>query len=266
MDYFRHDINASEDDKILDLLERGGYEQLGYYWRLVEYLYNRGGKVSKSRLSGVAWSLHMKVDTLSEVICNYGLFEEDEEYIYSRRIVDTLEEYEAVGKRMAEIGRSGGQASAQARAKRAVEKEQAEGQAEVNRAVNQKSSGCLTEGQADAQQNKINKNKINKNKEEYNRVIIGESEKRFAPPLYEEVKQYAVQKEREDLAKPFFDYYEAGEWKDSNGKQVKNWKQKFITWCNKNDKKREVKKERHGNFDINEAFDRALKRSYDEKD
>ena len=30
--------------------------------------------------------------------------------------------------------------------------------------------------------------------------------------------------------KRFFDYYDAGEWKDGNGKPVKNWKQKLQTW------------------------------------
>ena len=43
MEYFKHDINASEDDKICELLANGGYEMLGYYWRFVEYLYSRGG-------------------------------------------------------------------------------------------------------------------------------------------------------------------------------------------------------------------------------
>ena len=37
MDYFKHDINASEDDKICDLLAQDGYEMLGYYWRFIEY-------------------------------------------------------------------------------------------------------------------------------------------------------------------------------------------------------------------------------------
>ncbi|MFQ9738865.1 MAG: hypothetical protein ACLR06_14920 [Christensenellaceae bacterium] len=32
------------------------------------------------------------------------------------------------------------------------------------------------------------------------------------------------------MAKKFFDYFEAGEWHDSEGKPVKAWKQKFITW------------------------------------
>lgn len=169
MDYFRHDINASEDDKILELLEKGGYEYLGYYWRFIEYLYSRGGKVNKQRLNAVAWSLHMNADILSDVICSFGLFGEDEEYIYSERVVTTLEKYEEIGKRMSEIGRSGGQASAQARAKRTVEKNEASAQAEVKRTVERTPSVRLSDGQARAQQNKIKENKKEK-KERMNEI------------------------------------------------------------------------------------------------
>ena len=124
MEYFKHDINASEDDKICELLANGGYEMLGYYWCFVEYLYNRGGKVYKDKLNSIAWSLHMYVDKLGKLISNYDLFCEEKEYILSKRVLAEVEEFEAVGKRMAEIGKAGGKASAQARAKRTVEKNQ----------------------------------------------------------------------------------------------------------------------------------------------
>ncbi len=55
----------------------------------------------------------------------------------------------------------------------------------------------------------------------------------FTPPTLEEIIAYA--NERNSIVNPqkFFDFYEAGKWIDSNGKSVKNWKQKFITWENK---------------------------------
>ena len=116
MEYFKHDINASEDDKICELLANGGYEMLGYYWRFVEYLYSRGGKVYKDKLNSIAWSLHMEVDKLCKLISNYDLFCEEKEYIFSKRVLAEVEEFEAVGKRMAEIGKAGGKASAKAKA------------------------------------------------------------------------------------------------------------------------------------------------------
>lgn len=53
---------------------------------------------------------------------------------------------------------------------------------------------------------------------------------KFSPPTYEEVLEYAKSRNREDLAKKFYDYFTAGNWVDSKGNKVKNWKQKFITW------------------------------------
>ena len=149
MEFFKHDINASEDDKICELLANGGYEMLGYYWRFVEYLYSRGGKIYKDKLNSIAWSLHMDVDKLCQLISSYDLFCEDKECIYSKRIIAEIEKFEAEGKRMAEIGRLGGKASAKARG-------QADGQAYAKPSA-----------KADAQQNKEKKikekkeNKIN---------------------------------------------------------------------------------------------------------
>lgn len=55
--------------------------------------------------------------------------------------------------------------------------------------------------------------------------------KRFVPPLLSDVVEYAkTRKANTELAKKFFDYFEAGNWMDAKGNKVKNWKQKFITW------------------------------------
>lgn len=58
----------------------------------------------------------------------------------------------------------------------------------------------------------------------------GKKRKEFIPPTLEDVTAYAEERGRVDLAKKFFDYFEAGNWHDSEGKPVKVWKQKFITW------------------------------------
>ena len=54
--------------------------------------------------------------------------------------------------------------------------------------------------------------------------------KRFVPPTLEEVREYC--KSRNSTVKPeqFFDYFNTGNWVDSKGNPVKNWKQKIITW------------------------------------
>ena len=54
----------------------------------------------------------------------------------------------------------------------------------------------------------------------------------FSPPTLEEVVEYAKQRNSNVNPKDFFDFFEAGEWVDSKGEPVRNWKQKFLTWEN----------------------------------
>ena len=71
-----------------------------------------------------------------------------------------------------------------------------------------------------------NKKRIENNK---NR---NRKEKEFVPPTLEEVEQYVNEKKLGVNAKEFFDYFTEGKWIDSKGNQVKNWKQKILTWNN----------------------------------
>ena len=89
--------------------------------------------------------------------------------------------------------------------------------------------------------------------------------KAFVPPTYEEVLSYAKEKGREDIAKEFFDYFNTGDWIDSKGNKVRNWKQKFITWCSRN-KASETKQSKQCNLDAKGAFARALERTYGKGD
>ena len=61
--------------------------------------------------------------------------------------------------------------------------------------------------------------------------------KEFIPPTLEEVKAYA--ESRGNIVDPteFFDYFEAGDWIDSQGKPVVCWKQKYVTWEQKRKEK-----------------------------
>jgi len=61
--------------------------------------------------------------------------------------------------------------------------------------------------------------------------------KGFTPPTLQEVKDYCQSRNNSVNAKKFFDYYDAGNWKDAKGNQVKNWKQKLLTWEGKQEDK-----------------------------
>lgn len=89
---------------------------------------------------------------------------------------------------------------------------------------NQLTTKCQPTDNQMAPEVKLSKVKVSKvNKE-------GEKRKRFIPPTLEEVQAYCKERNNNVDPKKFFDYYQAGEWKDGKGDPVKNWKQKLITW------------------------------------
>lgn len=58
------------------------------------------------------------------------------------------------------------------------------------------------------------------------------SKKNFTPPTLEDVKVYCLEKELTVNPADFYNYFESGNWIDSKGNKVRNWKQKILTWQN----------------------------------
>lgn len=256
MEYFKHDINASDDDKICDLLASGGYELFGYYWRFIEHLYSIGGRVDKSKIKGVAWSLHMDVEKLLNVIYDYDLFCEDESTIFSKRVVNEIEEFDAVGRRMAEIGRMGGQA----RAKRALEKNEADAKRMLNR--------TLDESQACAQQKKRKENKIKENKID-KRESDSASAQTLAPETDTDLMGFYKNVRLSDDEKASLQERFPMDWEKrierlskymaDSGKTYASHFDTIIRWSEQDKPKQ---KTQYGSFDTDEFFEAALKKSY----
>ena len=62
---------------------------------------------------------------------------------------------------------------------------------------------------------------------------------RFSPPALDDVVKYINEKGYEDVDPgKFLAYYSASDWHDKDGKPVKNWKQKIITWSGQNTNKK----------------------------
>lgn len=100
---------------------------------------------------------------------------------------------------------------------------------------------------------------INIKEKERNNTLINKSvKKESAHPTKEDVIAYAKIRDRLDLAIKFWEYYEAGGWKDVTGATVKNWKQKFLTWCNKQPKPNNsvIQQQEYTNEDFNGIFDK----------
>lgn len=52
----------------------------------------------------------------------------------------------------------------------------------------------------------------------------------FVPPTLDEVRDYCAERNSPVDPVQFFEYFSEGNWKDSKGNPVRNWKQKLITW------------------------------------
>lgn len=90
---------------------------------------------------------------------------------------------------------------------------------------NQLATTWQPDGNQRLPQDSIDKNSIDKD-----RLEIDKKRTRFTPPTLSEVQEYVKERNSQVDPKQFYDYFTAGEWKDSKGNQVKNWKQKLITW------------------------------------
>jgi len=69
---------------------------------------------------------------------------------------------------------------------------------------------------------------IKRNSNSINTITIKKS--RFSPPTLEEINEYIKEKNLVVDGKQFFEYFDVGNWIDSKGNKVKNWKQKLLTW------------------------------------
>jgi hypothetical protein len=83
-----------------------------------------------------------------------------------------------------------------------------------------------------------------KEEEEYKEYKEDKKEsKTFTPPILEEVKTYFIQNGyTEQSAEKAFKFYSTGNWRDSKGNAVKNWKQKMISVWFKDENKVQAKK------------------------
>lgn len=77
--------------------------------------------------------------------------------------------------------------------------------------------------------NNINNNKENiLSKDNIQKKVKKTSD--FIPPSFAEVQNYVDEKGYGIDVDYFYRYYSAGNWTDAEGKQVKNWKQRIVTW------------------------------------
>lgn len=203
MQWFKHDSDANLDAKLQNVLLDYGLEGYGLYWYCIELI---TGKINADNITFSlehdariiarnTGSTPEKVSKMMQYFVELGLFENSNGVITCIKLAKRLDQSQTSNPKMRKMIQE----------------------------IKQNHDGVMME----SCKNRIDKNRIDKNKKP--------KTKRFVPPTLQQVIDYAIIRNQSDeLAKKFFDYYDAGNWRDAKGNQVKNWKQKFITWENKN--------------------------------
>lgn len=89
--YFQHDFAARQDPKLLAVQARFGLEGLGFFWCLVEYLYEQGGQLAMSSIEPFAYQCHIDAGKAVSIVNDFELFETDGESFWSPSIMRRIE-------------------------------------------------------------------------------------------------------------------------------------------------------------------------------
>lgn len=104
--YFQHDFLARQDPKLLAVQERFGLEGLGFFWCLVEYLYEQGGQLPIASIDAFAYQMHFDKKKAKAVISEFGLFETEDEMFWSPSIMRRLNKMADIAGKRREAARN----------------------------------------------------------------------------------------------------------------------------------------------------------------
>lgn len=86
--YFSHDYGARNDEKIVKLLSKEGWEGYGIYWAIIEKLYEADGWIVKD-YDAIAFDMRTDSERIKRIIEGYNLFV-GKEKIYSNSVLARL--------------------------------------------------------------------------------------------------------------------------------------------------------------------------------
>jgi|TARA_Y100000310_G_scaffold180473_1_gene180374 hypothetical protein len=113
--FFKHDFNAYNDDKILDMRMDLGIEGYGAFWFLVEYLANQKGYESEANYKRIGFGGGVCPSLLEKVINDYDLFVVVDNLFYSKTLKARMTRLDDVKEKRREAGSKGGKMKANAK-------------------------------------------------------------------------------------------------------------------------------------------------------
>jgi hypothetical protein len=189
--YFSHDYNARADDKIKCLVRKHGILGYGIFWAIIEDLYNNANAM-RTDYDGIAYDLRTDCDTIKSIINDFDLFIIEDGFFGSKSIENRLIQRNCKSEKARESAfKRWGKVKPDANAMR-----------------------------TQCERNAIKERKGKERKEKKNKEVIY--------PSSLEVENYFFENGyKMEAGKKAFNYYSTGNWTDSKGNKVRNWKQKM---------------------------------------
>ena len=107
--YFPHDSNATEDPKMMLLIDELGMEGYGIFWMLLESLRNQKDyKYPVKFLKSLCRMKNADKETVLKVINDYELFVMEEDFFFSDSFLKRMKAIDERRARLSENGRKGG--------------------------------------------------------------------------------------------------------------------------------------------------------------
>jgi|SRR6185295_6867493 len=200
--YLKHDYNSRNDEKVLRL--RAKYSNgTGYaiYWMLLEKLAESSeGRLKLVDIDVLAFELQMESKWIADVIQSYNLFEKDDVFFWSNRLLSDINDRNEKSKKAVLAN------------KIRWDKERKE--------ANKNPNGIQMDSEMESKDRRGEERKDKESKKE-----------NFKIPEVKEIQEYLEEiKCTSFSAQKFFDYYQAQGWKLSNGIKMKDWKASVRTW------------------------------------
>lgn len=216
--YFPHDYNAIQDPKLMQILTSIGLSGIGMYWIIIEILHQQpDGKISMDEFKNYIRfyaSFEGKgeeyITKIEHVLIKCSALVEQNSEVFSNRVNSNKISLNDIREKRSKAGKM----SAKSR---------------LQKFENQEVEHVLNTSLTSVEQRKEIK---------YKKKYIKKS---FIPPSKSDVIDYFKSNNyTQESAEKFFEYYSSGDWKDKNGSQVMNWKQKAQSvWFKPENEKKE---------------------------
>lgn len=107
--YFSHDSNARNDEKVIRLRMRHGMAGVGVFWCLNERLRDEEDYKCSCDYEGLAFDFRCDAELVKSVVEDFGLYVVENGKFYSKRLCESMGIKDEASRAMSEAGRRGAQ-------------------------------------------------------------------------------------------------------------------------------------------------------------